>query len=347
MVDVAAAAGVSSQTVSRVVNGSGAVTPETRARVEAAMRQLSYQPNRAARALATGRFGTIGIATFSLLPFGNAQIVNAVTRTAQQAGYSVSLALVPEPTQAALDRAVEGLTDRAVDGVVVVEAKTLDAADLGIHSSLPVVVADNSAGHNRPTFGVDQDAGVQRVIDHLLGLGHRTVHHVAGPEASLDGARRLSAWRRCLRQAGAPLPEHVVGDWSARSGYEQARQLLERDDVSAIFVANDQMAVGVLRAAAERGRAVPSDLSIVGFDDIDEAAWLVPALTTIRQDLDSVGRRCAQTLLRMISGGSAAIERAAEIREIVVPEMIVRESTAAPRKKSTGGRRASGLSRRG
>lgn len=340
MADVAAAAGVSSQTVSRVVNGSAAVTPETRARVEAAMRQLSYQPNRAARALATGRFGTIGIAAFSLLPFGNAQIVNAVTRTAQQAGYSVSLALVPEPTQAALHRAVEGLTDRAVDGVVVVEAKTLDATELGINSTLPVVIADNSAEHAWPTFGVDQEAGVQRVVDHLLGLGHRTVHHVAGPEGSLDAARRLSAWRRCLKRAGAPLPEYVVGDWSAQSGYEQALQLLERDDVSAIFVANDQMAIGVLRAVAERGRTVPTDVSVVGFDDIDEAAWLVPALTTVRQDLDMVGRRCAQTLLRMISGGAPAIERAAQIRDIVVPELVVRESTAAPNNKLIGRRQS-------
>lgn len=330
MADVARLAGVSSQTISRVANGNTRVTPQTRRRVEAAMEQLGYRANIAARALATGRFGSIGVVTFNLAAVGNIRILEAVISGAQRRGYSISLAVVDTPTEHDVRAAVRGLTDRAVDGVIVLEARVLDTPQLQLPAEVPAVIADSRSAHPHPTFGMDEAAGARAAVGHLLELGHSTVHHIAGPTESNPAQRRRSAWQRMLKRAGRPVPPAMIGNWTPKSGYECALELLRDDAVTAIFAANDQMAAGALRAAAELGRAVPGELSVVGYDDLDISPYLSPPLTTVRQDLGAVGTRCLDQVITMIEAPAEAPPHSGADR-LVRPELIVRASTASPR----------------
>ncbi|WP_202866094.1 LacI family DNA-binding transcriptional regulator [Kribbella turkmenica] len=325
MADVAAVAGVSAVTVSRVANGHASVTPETRERVEQAMKQLGYRENTAARALATGRFGTIGVVSFDLTATGNLYIVDAVIREAQQAGYGVNLATLDAAIDARLQAAVRRLTSLAIDGLVVVEARILDAPSLRLPDNVPVVVAEGASDVGYPAVGADHGAGATAAVDHLLSLGHRTVHHVSGLADSYPAVRRRDAWQRALRRRECAVPPPVVGDWSAASGYAAGLELLKDPGVTAIFAANDQMAAGVLRAAAESGRRVPDDLSVVGYDDAEVAGFLSPPLTTVRQDLDGVGRHCVSVLLSSMRG-----EKLDWSTRLLAPELVIRASTAPP-----------------
>lgn len=336
LADVAAQAGVSTQTVSRVVNGTANVLPDTRARVERALAELGYRAHTAARALATGKFGSIGVLCFDLTKFGNLHIVDEVIRQARANGYAVYLSSVPDATDADLQAAVRGLTDQAVDGLIVVEARILDTPSLRLPSDLPVVVAEGAQDIPYTAVGVDHAFGARLAVEHLLGLGHSCVHHISGLPDSYPAATRLEAWRNVLKERGRAVPEPVGGDWSAASGYRAAMELLGRgsrtsdradEPVTAIFAANDQMAAGVLRAAAGLGRRVPGDLSVAGYDDNELAAYLLPALTTVRQDLRGVGRRCVDLLVPALRGGTALTPGHVDL---MLPELVVRASTAAP-----------------
>lgn len=330
LADVAARAGVSTQTVSRVVNGTVNVRPDTRARVENALAELGYRAHTAARALATGKFGSIGVLCFDLTQFGNLHIVDEVIRQAQADGYAVSLSSVPDATDADLQAAIRGLTDQAVDGLIVVEARILDTPRLCLPGNLPVVVAEGARDIPYPAVGVDHAFGARLAVEHLLALGRRCVHHISGLPDSYPAATRLKAWRTVLTERGRPVPAPVTGDWSAASGYRAATELLRRDGdepVTAIFAANDQMAAGVLRAAADLGRSVPGDLSVAGYDDSELSAYLLPALTTVRQDLRRAGRRCVELLVPALRG--AALPPPEPV-DLIRPELVVRASTAAP-----------------
>jgi DNA-binding LacI/PurR family transcriptional regulator len=176
-----------------------------------------------------------------------------------------------------------------------------------------------------PVVSVDQRAGAIAATRHLLDLGHRTVRHLAGPPEYFEARQRIVGWRSALESAGAEVVPPVSGDWSARSGYELAGSLLGSGDVTAVFVANDQMALGVLRHLHEQGRRLPDDISIVGFDDIPEAPYFSPPLTTVRQDFMEMGRRSLHLLLEQIEGGSRSTARVT-----VPPELIVRGTTGPP-----------------
>lgn len=328
--DVAALAGVSGQTVSRVVNGTAYVMPETREKVERALAELGYRANTAARALATGRFGSVGVLCFDLTAIGNLFIVDEAIRQAQNNGYSATLTTVSNATDADLQAAVRGLTDQAVDGLLVIEGRILDTPSLRLPSDLPVVVAEGARGVPYAAVGVDHAAGAWLAVEHLVGLGHRTVHHISGLPSSYPAVSRLEAWQGVLRKHDLPVPEPVAGDWSSASGYQAALKLLRDDAVTAIFAANDQMAVGALRAATDLGRRVPADLSVVGYDDSEMAAYLVPALTTIRQDLRSVGRRCMELLIPAMRDGKPLPSAV----DLLSPELVVRASTAPPGPRS-------------
>ena len=174
---------------------------------------------------------------------------------------------------------------------------------------------------------VDQVAGAVSATEHLLELGHETVWHITGPPNFIESCQRLHGWRTTLQRAGADLPEPLVGDWSPRAGYDLGRRLSREPAVTAVFVANDQMALGLLRAMHEAGRDVPGELSVVGFDDIPEAPYFLPPLTTVRQDFNEMGRRSLRLLLRTIETGESPSSGT-----LVPPELIVRASTsAAPR----------------
>jgi DNA-binding LacI/PurR family transcriptional regulator len=330
MSDVARLAGVSHQTVSRVINGSPHVRPETRNKVETAMRELDYRPNRVARALVTGRSHTLGVVSFDTTLYGPASTLLGIERAAHEAGYFIIVASLKALNRSSVADAVDRLRRHGVDGVLVITA-VQDAADalLNPPNDIPLVAVEAGPDEAVPVIEVDQYAGAALATRHLLELGHRTVWHIAGPPEFLESNQRLAGWRDTLEGAGAEPPPHLTGDWSARAGYELGQRLARTRELTAVFVANDQMALGVLRAMQEAGRRVPEDVSVVGFDDIPESAYLMPPLTTVRQDFDELGARALQLLLQMIDHGE---DRQPQPR--VPPRLVIRGSTAlltAPR----------------
>lgn len=220
MADVARLAGVSSQTVSRVANGYSGVTEETRRQVLAAMKELGYRPNSAARALKRGEFRTIGVITFSLATTGNVRTLEAIATSAAHEGYAVTLLPVAVPTQDEVRGAFSRLGELAVDAVIVImEVHLLDSATVSLPPNVQVVVVDSDAGDRYSVVDTDQAGGTRAAVRHLLDLGHRTVWHLAGPEASFAAQRRADAWRATLTDAECAPPPLVRGDWSAESGY--------------------------------------------------------------------------------------------------------------------------------
>lgn len=322
--DVAAVAGVSTQTVSRVSTGYPGVRPETRDKVMEAMRQVGYVPNSAARALKHGTFRTIGIIAHQLARTGESRTVEGVVEAARQAGYGVTLADVRTPTSHDVSAAAAGLASMAIDGVVIIRAESSAPETLAIPSHVPVVVSDSHFVGHHPAVATDQHAGTVMAVNHLLDLGHHTVTHLAGPEDSLPAAERLSAWQEALEAAGRPVPAPHHGDWSAQSGYEVGQTiagLVLAGQTSAVFCANDQMALGLYRALYERGLRIPEDVSVVGFDDIPEAAHLWPPLTSVAQDFRRIGQRLVDLLLDQIRTGEQPEER------VLLPvELKVRQS---------------------
>lgn len=326
MADVARLAGVSSQTVSRVSNGSPTVLPETRERVHTAMQQLGYRPNSAARALKRGEFRTLGVIVFTLATTGNVRTLEAIAASAAREGYAITLLPVAAPTQNAVAGAFTRMDELAVDAVIVImEVHLLDSANISLPPGRPVVVADSDAGERYGVVDTHQAGGAREAVRHLLGLGHRTVWHLAGPAESYAAERRARAWRDTLRQEGRPIPELLRGDWSAESGYQLGLRWAADPECTAVFAANDQMALGLLRALHERGRAVPEQVSVVGFDDIPEAASFQPPLTTIRQDFDEVGRQLVAGALRQLRHETD--ERGTTL---VPTRLVCRRSTAPP-----------------
>jgi DNA-binding LacI/PurR family transcriptional regulator len=325
MSDVGRLAGVSHQTVSRVLNGSPHVRAETRRRVLAAMNELGYRPNLTARALATGRSHTLGVVSFDTTLYGPASTLLGVERAAHEAGYFIVVASMQALDRESLLDAVERLRIQPVEGILAIAPLKVAAQALRyVPDGVPLVAVEGGPESDVPVVEVDQYAGASSATRHLLDLGHATVWHIAGPEEFLEAGRRMEGWRETLMAADAEVPQPLRGDWSARSGYDLGRRLAGDRAVTAIFVANDQMALGVLRALHEAGRSVPAEVSVVGFDDIPEAAYFLPPLTTIRQDFDELGRRSLALLLRMIGGDDqVAIPR-------VGPELIVRASTGVP-----------------
>ncbi|MFE2944223.1 LacI family DNA-binding transcriptional regulator [Streptomyces sp. NPDC059255] len=331
MADVARRAGVSSQTVSRVSNGHPGVVDATRQEVLAAMKELGYRPNSAARALKSGEFRTIGIILFTLSTTGNVRTLDAIATSAAQQGYATTLLPVAVPTQDQVRGAFTRLGELAVDAIIVImEVHLLDAATVTLPPNVGVVVADSNAGDRYSVVDTDQAGGAREAVRHLLGLGHTTVWHLAGPEESFAAQRRADAWRATLSEAGRPVPPPLRGDWSAESGYRAGLRLAAEPECTAVFAANDQMALGLLRALQESGRAVPEEVSVVGFDDIPDAGSYIPPLTTVHQDFAEVGRRCVEGALRQINTHEE--ERGTTL---VPTRMVVRRSTAPPPRPGT------------
>lgn len=326
MADVARLAGVSAQTVSRVSTGHPGVVGSTRQQVLNAMQQLGYRPNSAARALKYGEFRTIGVIAFTLSSTGNSRTIEAIATHAAAAGYAITLIPVAVPTQDRVLGAFTRLGELAVDAVIVImEVHLLDAATVTLPPGVHIVVVDSDAGDRYTVVDTDQADGARQAVRHLLELGHRTVWHVAGPEQSFASQRRAAAWRAVLTDAGREVPALRRGDWSAESGYRAGLDLAEEAGCTAVFAANDQMALGLLRAFHERGRNVPRDVSVVGFDDIPDATSFIPPLTTVHQDFAEVGRRCVQSVLRQLRN-----EAPGPGTTLVPTRLVVRRSTAPP-----------------
>jgi DNA-binding LacI/PurR family transcriptional regulator len=326
MADVARLAGVSHQTVSRVLNEHPNVRPLTREKVLAAIRELAYRPNAAARTLVTRRTHTLGVISFDNMLYGPASMLYGFERAAHDA-YFVSIASLPALDRGSMLDAVERFLGQGIEGIIVIATQDTAVAALAhVPPEVPLVAVGCGTRAAVTSVAIDNAAGAAAATRYLLSLGHRAVYHVAGPSSCLDAAERVDGWRQALREAGAPEPPVLAGDWSSASGYELGCQLANDPELTAIFCGNDTMALGVMRALAERRLRVPGDVSVVGFDDVPEAGYYLPPLTTVRQDFGEVGRQALSALVDRMSG---AIPPGPRIR--VAPELIVRASAAPPR----------------
>ncbi|MDQ0426110.1 LacI family DNA-binding transcriptional regulator [Cellulomonas iranensis] len=326
MNDVAALAGVSHQTVSRVLNDHPSVRPATRERVLDAIATLGYRPNLAARALVTRRTGTIGVITPATVLFGPTSTLVAIERAARDVGHYVSVATLRDFSGREVGDAVEHFLAQGVDGVVVVAPSTgtIDAV-ADVRAPVPVVlVTSGREGVAVPTVAVDQVAGGRLATEHLLASGRRTVVHVAGPLEWYDARDRLRGWQEAHEAAGLAVPQHRVGGWRAADGFAVGRALVRDGLPDAVFAANDQLALGLLAAFAEAGVRVPEDVAVVGFDDEPGAEFYAPPLTTVRQDFAELGRRAVAALVEAMGG------RVPEVASIA-PELVVRASSGSGR----------------
>ncbi|MFF5624198.1 LacI family DNA-binding transcriptional regulator [Microbacterium sp. NPDC012755] len=295
---VAARAGVSGQTVSRVVNDSPRVDPATRERVEKAMAELGYRPHRAARALRTGRSQTIGLVVTTLATVGNSRMLQATAEAAAERGYALTLVTA----SGGVAEAFEHLAEQEVDGAIVLNEASAQVPTAQRPAGLRLVVVDAATDDGFISVHSDHAGGAALATARLLEAGRPIVHHLAGPADSFAAAERERGWRDSLAAAGIDAPEVVRGDWSAESGYAAGAAL---SAASAVFCANDQMALGLLRALAESGRRVPEDVAVVGFDDVPDAANYRPPLTTIRQDFTALAHRAVAALVADIEGEDA------------------------------------------
>lgn len=329
--DVARVAGVSVPTVSRVLTGSTPVSEDKRERVMAAIRELGYRPNAAARALVSGRQSMIAIVAGNTTRYGYSTTIQGIEEAARAAGYLVVITVVESAADGAEVAAVETTVDlvlgQPVAGVVVLEFDEAGMrATKAFPRTVPMVsaVASPTDDATAPQAYLDDRAAGKAATEYLLGLGHTTVHHVSVPQAVPQMGRTLG-WQDALREAGIAVPPIIAATWEPASGREVGLELAARDDVTAVVCGNDEVAIGVIRGLHEGGRSVPGDVSVVGFDDEPLAAVTIPALTTVSQDFIDLGRRAFDLLEQVIRTGTAPPLSSSS------PTLVVRESAGAPR----------------
>lgn len=322
--EVATLAGVSHMTVSRVLNDHPSIAPATRERVLEVMQQLNYRPNSAARALATRKTNRIGVVVDSVGEYGPANTLRAIEDAAHDRGYTVSsIAMSSDRTLTPHD-ALVSLMAIGIDALCLITPRT-SSIDLlrEVSTGIPTLVVKAEPEDDFFTVSVNQSRGSELAARHLIDLGHRDMVHLAGPLDWLDARGREREWHAQLAAADLPARPAAVGDWTADSGYDFGRTA--ELDFTAVFAANDQVALGLLHAFHERGIRVPEDVSIVGFDDMPESRHFLPPLTTVRQDFRALGLTSVTTLLAELEGDD--VPR----RTLLEPQLVVRASTAPPR----------------
>lgn len=327
LADVAEMAGVSQQTVSRVVNNQGPVAARTRARVMEAVGQLNYVPNRLAQGLARQRTHSIGFATNDISLHAPSQLTSGIERAAREAGLSLVVSIVPGYGVGQVTQTVRALKERQVDGVLInASLGSADAAEIARRfPDLPCVFMDVPADAPVNAALLDQYHGAALAARHLVDLGHTRIACIHAPQQAVAEHSRLQGWQDVLRERGLAMVAQQEGDWSPASGYREALTLLASGvPFTGVLVGNDQMAVGVLRALWERGLSVPGDVSVIGYDDTAESALLIPPLTTVRQDFPTLGQRAFGHLKALLDGQT--LSRVTLTR----PELVVRVSTAPP-----------------
>jgi DNA-binding LacI/PurR family transcriptional regulator len=324
--EVAKLAGVSRQTVSRVARGVPGVSDETTARVQRAIEQLGYRPHAVARALSSGSSRTIGVLTHAVGNAGAAIVVlSGVERAASEAGYAVSLASIGDFDGTTVRNGIDRLLRAGCDGIIVMATWTSDADALrDLALTVPVVTTSQVEGFTGPTIHNDTEAAARIAVGHLIDLGHRRIAHVAGPAGWSAARHRREAWRSTMEGAGLEANPVLTGDWTAGSGYRAGLELAGDPDVTAVFVANDEMALGVLHAVGSAGRTVPDDLSVVGFDNSEIAGHFSPPLTTVGFDSRAQSARAVDALIALIEG------RSVDPQPPLSPTLTIRNSTAPP-----------------
>lgn len=322
--DVARLAKVSHQTVSRVVNNSPAIRPETKAKVLKAMDALGYVPNNAARALASAKTNMLGILTSDTDFSGPASMVHFMEIAARKAGYFVVTCGVDPANPASVKEGLGHLLKLGIEGLVVVTPQ-LEAVEFIRDSvvGLPVVTMDSMYRMDELAVSVDNFTGGATATQHLIDLGHKNIVHVSGPKNWFESTTRQAGYTATMFAANLS-PRVIEGDWELSTGKRIGLELdIDARDITAVFLANDRMAMGFLSAMRERNISVPERLSVVGFDDLPESEFFNPALTTLRQDFAELGSRSMKLLLEEING------RPVKKLERLIPELVVRSSTGS------------------
>jgi DNA-binding LacI/PurR family transcriptional regulator len=328
--DVARLAGVSYQTVSRVLNDHPSIRPSTRERVLEVIAETGYRPNPAARALVTSRSRTIGVLTSQSFQYGPATSISAIEIAARDAGYRSSVTSIASTDVTSIRAALDYLMSQSVEALVVIapQQRVLEVI-AEIAPDVPYVTlqtTDLADGHGMST---DQTLGARLATRHLIELGHTEILHISGPQDWIEAEARMQGYLEEIDAADLRTRAPILGDWSAHFGYYAGLELLRFRDFSAVFASNDQMALGFMHACRDMDLRIPEDISLVGFDDIPEAAHFAPPLTTVRQNFSEIGRRAVALLMAELRG-------AVPDHDLVVPELIVRESTAVPPESMRG-----------
>jgi len=304
--DVAQVAGVSYQTVSRVLNNAPDVSDATRERVQQIIKELGYRRSRTATALSTNRTTTLGILTDGSPRFGPVGTLLALEKVARQKGYSTTVVTVEEPYSTSVPEALETLDEIGVDGIIVIAPRLPMAAQVrsaAIRVPVEMIAAGASAAPNLFTYSEDQELGARMATQHLIDLGHTDIAHFAGSTEWFDGRVRKRGWEGALHDAGLAPGLCVEGDWSPGWAYRTGLRLVKEGRVpQAVFAASDHTALGLIRALSESGIRVPEDVSIVGYDDVEGSEYFLPPLTTVRQDFTALAHASIEVLLGAIEG---------------------------------------------
>lgn len=330
--EIAQMTGVSMQTVSRVINKRPDVSPSTRIAVERAIAAVGFQPNAVARSLVQRRSQTLGVIATGLKLFGVAQTLNGITEASQESGYALLLMELASEDIEGVTPAIDFLVSHRVEGMIIFAAPEI-GANVAATSAMsgvprpPIVLLKAEPSTDFSTISVDNRGGGMMATRHLLRLGRTRIGHVSGPPTWREARDRTEGWRAALAEAGVEPGPIATGNWSSDSGARAFGELLARaPDLDAVFVANDQMALGVLHVAHERGIAIPDAIAVVGFDGLVEGAEFTPSLTTIGQPLRELGRLAVRELLSNITDEPPP----SGVRNVTLAtELIVRDSAPA------------------
>lgn len=324
LTEVAQRAGVSRQTVSRVARGGALVNAETVARVQRVIEELDYRPNLVARALSTGHSRLIGVLAHVHDSFGPNTALNSVVTAAHRQGYGISIVSLESFDPSEVGAAIVNLSELGCAGIVAIAPWVADSGTLHhLQSPIPIVTTSELQTSDIPAVHLDSLAAAREAVSYLVQLGHRSVAHVSGAPGQNATGLRIRGWELALRDVADGPARLFEGDWTSRSGYIAGLAVAEDPDITAVFTANDRMALGVLYALHERGLRVPEDVSVMGFDATPDSEFIWPGLSTVGVDPGEVGGQAVGSLLRLVAGESVA-------STILPHTLIVRSSTGIP-----------------
>jgi DNA-binding LacI/PurR family transcriptional regulator len=332
--EVASVAGVSTQTVSRVINDRPDVAPETRKRVQDVINKLGYQPSALARSLIRQRSHTLGVVTAGLRYNGPSRTLSGIASAVEEAGYSLLLKELPSFDANNVAPIFQALLSRHVDGIIWAvpeigeNRKWVNNPPSDVE--LPLVYLTMEPQKNIPIVSIDNYAGGRMAVSHLLEQGYRNIGHISGPLDWWEARQRMTAWKDTLKEAGLEVKDHqwVEGNWSSSSGAQAVEKLFDQyPEMDAIFVANDQMALSALQAACQKGLRVPDDIGVIGFDNIQESAYFWPSLTTVQQDQYNVAQVAVEEIIKIIESSWQGLDPIVPRSIMLPPTLVVRQSS--------------------
>ena len=332
--EVASVAGVSTQTVSRVINERPDVSPETRKRVQEVIKALSYQPSALARSLISQRSYTLGVVTAGLKHIGPSRTLSGITSAAEEAGYSILLKELPDYDTEDITPIFQSFFSRHVDGIIWAVPEVAEnrawVNDPPADVDVPLVYLTMKSHDDLFIVSIDNYLGGRMAMSHLLKQGYGKIGHISGPLDWWEARQRMAAWKDALTEAGLEASEShwVEGNWSSASGALAIEKLYNQyPEIDSVFVANDQMALSVMQFFAEKRIRIPEDIGVVGFDNIAESAFFSPALTTVQQDQHNVAKIAVGEVIKIIEADWQGLDPVTPKSIILPPTLIVRQSS--------------------